>query len=131
MKKRILSYTLVFASWIFYSSCDSVKEPELVAIENVRVERLGLKESALNIELHYFNPNKYRLKLKRAEGTAWIDGNPLGYFVLDTLIRIPAYSDFRLPLKLKMDMKYFVENMAKAFLRKTGRHKSRRHGPCR
>lgn len=113
MKKHILPSLLVLASWFFYSSC-SVKEPELIAIENVRVEKFGLRQSALDLELHYFNPNNTRLKLKRAEGTAWLDGNPLGQFVLDTLIRIPARADFRLPLRLQVDMKYFVENMAKA-----------------
>ncbi len=113
MKKHILPSLLVIAGWIFYNSC-SFKDPELVAIENVKVEKLGLRQSALNLELRYFNPNNTRAKLKRAEGTAWVDGNPLGQFVLDTLIRIPANADFRLPLKLQLDMRYFVENMAKA-----------------
>lgn len=87
-------------------------------IENVRVSRLGLIESSLTLSLHYFNPNNKRLKLKKAEGDAWLDGNPLGHFTIDTLIHIPARSDFRLPVKLSMDMSHFVENMSIAFLGK-------------
>lgn len=113
MKKQAPFYILILVAWLLYSSCSSIKEPELKGIENVRVERISLTESALNLELHYFNPNKSRFKLKRAEGTAWLDSNRLGDFVLDTLIHIPANSDFRLPLKLKMDMRHFVSNMAK------------------
>ncbi|NOT52928.1 MAG: LEA type 2 family protein [Chitinophagaceae bacterium] len=113
MKNRFLYLFLCLALWLSYSSCTSVKEPELIGIENVTIERLGVKESALNVELHYHNPNSFRVKLKRAEGTAWLDDNPLGDFVLDTLLHIRANSDFRLPLKLKMDMRHFVSNMAK------------------
>ncbi len=84
-------------------------------IENVRFDRLGLNQSSLTLTLHYFNPNKNRLKLKRAEGDAWLDGNPLGHFSMDTLIHIPARSDFSLPVKMSMDMNHFVENMSIAF----------------
>lgn len=87
-------------------------------IENVQVSRLGLKESSLTLTLHYFNPNNKRLKLKKAEGDAWVDGNPLGHFTMDTLIHIPARADFRLPVKMRMDMAHFVENMSIAFLGK-------------
>ena len=66
----------------------------------------------------FFNPNKYRLKLKKASGDAWLDGNLLGHFTIDTLIRIPALGNFRLPVKLKMDMGHFVENIAAAFMDK-------------
>lgn len=87
-------------------------------IENVRVTRVGLKESSLTLTLHYFNPNNNRLKLKKAEGEAWVDGNQLGHFTIDTLIHIPARSDFRLPVKMNLDMGHFVENMSVAFLGK-------------
>jgi LEA14-like dessication related protein len=103
---------------IFLSSCGSLKEPELMDIENVQINRVGLKESSLTLILHYFNPNNNRLKLKKAEGDAWVDGNPLGHFTIDTLIHIPARSDFRLPVKMNMDMSHFVENMSVAFLGK-------------
>ena len=86
-----------------------------MGIENVRVGRLGLVESSVTLTLHYYNPNNKRLKLKKAEGDAWLDGNPLGHFTIDTLIHIPALSDFRLPVKMIMDMSHFVENMSVAF----------------
>ena len=115
MKRSRLPSFLILLSWFLYASCKSVKEPELRGIENARIERLGMKESVVTLDLHYFNPNNYRLKLKRAEGTAWLDNNSLGHFTLDTLIHIPANADFRLPLQLKMDMKNFVSNMRIAF----------------
>lgn len=118
MKTRFFSLFTFLVLGSFLYSCGSMKEPELMDIENVRVNRLGLNESSLTLTLYYFNPNNNRLKLKKAEGDAWLDGNPLGHFTVDTLIHIPAASGFRLPVQLKMDMSHFVENISVAFLDK-------------
>jgi len=93
-------------------SCGSVKNPDFKGIENARMTQTGLKKSSLFLDLYYFNPNKSRLTLKNAEGDAWVEGIPLGHFTVDTLIRIPANADFRVPLELKIDMNYYLQNMA-------------------
>jgi hypothetical protein len=54
-----------------------------------------------------------------AEGDAWVDSTYLGHFIVDTLIHILPRSEFRLPVKLDMDMSHFVQNMSIAFLGKT------------
>ena len=61
-------------------------------------------------------PNNTRLKLKSAEGEAWLDYNFLGHFTVDTLIKIPANDLFRLPVKLKIDMSKIVQSSVLAFL---------------
>lgn len=118
MNKILSGLIFCLIAIILLSSCKSVKEPELKRIEKVIVKRFGLKESHLDFEILLFNPNNYRLKLKKASGEAWLDGNSLGHFTIDTLIQIPANGDFRLPVQLKMDMRHFVENMAAAFMDK-------------
>lgn len=100
---------------VFLPSCKSVKEPELKGIEKIRIGRIGLKGSSLGFDIIFFNPNNYRLKLKDASGDAWLDGNPLGHFTVDTLIHIPAQGDFRLPVQMEMDMNFLVENISAAF----------------
>ena len=114
MKTRFFSIFISLVLGIFLSSCGSLKEPELMGIENVRTDRVGLIGSSLTLNLHYFNPNNKRLKFKKGEGDAWLDGNPLGHFIIDSLIDIPARADFRLPVKMIMDMRYFMENMSAA-----------------
>lgn len=118
MKTPFLSLYTFLILGLFLASCGSLKEPELMGIENIRVGRVSPTESSLTLSLHYFNPNKNRLKLKKGEGDAWLDGNPLGHFTIDTLIHIPARSDFHLPVKMSMDMSHFVENISVAFLGK-------------
>ncbi len=92
-----------------------MKKPSFKGIENVRVSKFGMNESTLTLDLHSFNPNKSRLKLKNAEGDAWIENNFLGHFNIDTLINIPAEGDFRLPVKLKVDMSKILKNSVTAF----------------
>lgn len=98
-------------------SCGSLKEPDFKGMENVRVSRFGVNESTLNLDLHYFNPNKSKLKLKKAEGDAWLDDNLLGHFSIDTLIQIPANADFRMPVVLEMNMKKLLKNSAALLLK--------------
>ncbi len=119
MKIPFGSYPIVFfLSLVVLFSCSSVKEPDFKAIENVRVSRFGAKESSLNLDILYHNPNKFRVKLKRAEGDAWLDSNYLGHFIIDSTVRIEPASDFRLPVTLQMDMTYFFQNTAAIFLNK-------------
>jgi LEA14-like dessication related protein len=114
MQSPLPSFFLSFLVLCLFLSCGSVIEPDFKGIENVKLSQAGLNESSLTLDLYYFNPNKYRLTLKEAEGDAWMEGIPLGHFTIDTLIRIPANADFRLPVKLKMDMNYFLQNTAAA-----------------
>jgi LEA14-like dessication related protein len=118
MRNLHLPFFLCLLVSSLFLSCRSFKEPEFRGIENVRVSELGIKESNLTLDLHYFNLNKSSLSLKEAEGDAWLDGSPLGHFIIDTLIQIPANADFGLPVKLKMDMNYFLRNTFNAFINK-------------
>jgi LEA14-like dessication related protein len=118
MKNSFYNFLFCLFTVAAFPSCKSVKDPELKGIEKVRVHSFGLRESSLTFDMLFFNPNKYRLKVKEASGDAWLDGNLLGHFTVDTLVHIPARGNFRLPVQLKMDMKHFVENISVAFMDK-------------
>ena len=107
----IITVTIVFLITGAHS-CKSLKEPDFKEIENIRLGSLGFNESTLYMDLHYFNPNKFKLKLKYAAGDAWVDDKLLGHFIIDTLIKIPARGDFRLPVTLQMSMKTLLQNSA-------------------
>lgn len=98
-------------------SCKQIREPDFKGIENVRTSRLSGSQTTLLLDLHYFNPNSAKLSLKKADGFAWMDGNLLGKFTVDTLIRIPARADFRLPVRLELEMKNVLKNSMSALLK--------------
>lgn len=109
--KKSLPLVLLLATYILIlPSCKAVKEPEFQGIENLRLSKLGLSESTLFLDIRYNNPNNYGLKMKTAEGDAWIENNYLGHFNMDTLVKVPARGDFSLPVKLKVDMSKILKN---------------------
>jgi LEA14-like dessication related protein len=118
MKNRSLPSFLYLVPAFFLFSCGHINDPEFKEIENLRLTKLGLSESTLSLDIHYFNPNKYGLKMKSAEGDAWIENNLLGHFTIDTLIHIPANGDFWLPVKLRVDMSKILKNSLLTFLAK-------------
>lgn len=111
MKLSLLPFLSLFLiSITSLLSCKNFKEPEFKKIENVRLNKLGVNESILNLDILYSNPNNTSLKLKSADGEAWIENNYLGYFKVDTLIEIPAKKEFRLPVQLKVNMGKILKN---------------------
>jgi LEA14-like dessication related protein len=114
MKRTLTLLTFL----LLLASCHSFKHPELVGIDNGRVETITAGGAILDFDIHYFNPNKSKLQLKHAEGDAWMDDKKLGHFVVDTLIHIPANSDFALPIRLTVDMNFILKNAMAGFTNK-------------
>ena len=116
MKKSHFTLLLTLVSSLLVISCKNYQEPEFRYIENARLSKFGFKESTVILDLLYFNPNNTKLQVKEAEGDAWIEGNYVGKFSMDTLIHIPANAEFQLPVTLIMDMTHFIGNSATAYL---------------
>lgn len=105
MNKQTPLLPFLFFLVAFSSSCRSFQKPELRAIENVRAPKLGLKTAIVTLDLHCFNPNNTRIRFKNAAGEAWVDGQKLGNFTVDSSMTIPSKGDFWLPVKLEMETK--------------------------
>lgn len=110
MKNNTFPTLLIGTMSFLMASCASVKEPELKGIESIKMDKLDLSRPSVSMDLVYFNPNKYKIKLKRAEGDAWLNGRPLGHFTVDSLIHIAALSDFQLPVNLQVDKDNLSKN---------------------
>lgn len=107
MKKSLLSL-LVLAGLL--TSCGKMKDPEFRQIENVRMGKLSLGSSIIRLDMRYFNPNSFNARLKHAEGDAWIDSAYLGHFTVDSLVEVPSKSEFLVPVRLEVDMKYLLQH---------------------
>jgi LEA14-like dessication related protein len=108
--KRRINPSLPLLIVVFFGGCRSLKEPELKGINNVRVDNISSATSTLRLDLRYYNPNKFRVKLKRANGDAWLDGKKLGSFTLDSAVAISPVAEFSLPVSLEVDMKRVLSN---------------------
>ena len=77
-----------------------------------------LSEVTAHFDIGFHNPNKARLKFKKAEGKVWMDGVELGDFSIDTLVKIDGYSDFTLPVALKLKVDKTVSSSLAALMMK-------------
>ena len=111
MKK--LFFVVLTASLLF--SCAKMKDPVFKGIENVKMNGLGFQASSVTLDIRYLNPNNFKGRLKQAEGDAWIDSVYLGHFIVDTLVEIPANSEFLVPVKLAVDMKKMLKHSLTSF----------------
>ncbi len=93
-----------------FSGCKQPQAPQYAGLENLRVNTIGIGESAVSADLKYFNPNNYTLKLKYGEMNVYINNRFIGKTLLDTLTFIPAKDSFLIPVSMKVDMKQIYSN---------------------
>ena len=85
-------------------------EPEFIAARHLRIASLGLKESRIQADLYYFNPNRMGVKLRSADLDVYINNKFAGKSLLDTLVHVPARDTFLVPVTVKVEMKNALPN---------------------
>lgn len=111
MKITIFARLILASSFLlFLYGCSRPLAPEYSGIENLRVNSLGLGESAISADLKYYNPNNFTMKLKSGEVAVYMNNRFLGKTTLDTLTAIPARDSFLIPVSMKVDMKQIYSN---------------------
>jgi LEA14-like dessication related protein len=96
---------------IYMSSCQKPKALEYKSYSNFKVEKVGLSDIQLAMDLVYYNPNNVGLQLKRTDLDVYINDNFLGTTSQEYQITIAKKSDFTLPLHIKVDGKNIFKNL--------------------
>ncbi len=105
---------LVILLWGSISSCEKMKDLEFLRVASFNLGDVGFSKSVVKMELAYFNPNNFSLRLKDAEFDLFLDDRKVGHSLQDTLIDIPARDTFYFPVKLEVDMGNVFKNMLSA-----------------
>lgn len=112
LKKRVLLTIFIVATLLPDWACKStLKEPNFAGARNFTIEKLGLQESYIGMDLHYFNPNDFKLTLKKADLDVFLENRFVGQTQLDTLLEIPARDSFLIPVKMGVNMKNLFPNL--------------------
>ena len=111
-------YGVIFLIGIVFVSCRAMKEPDYKSIDSFSIKSVSGDTSTIALNLRYYNPNRHKLRLKEAEGDAYIDSVYLGHFSMDTVVRIKKLSDFNVPVILKANMKNISRNALSVFMKK-------------
>lgn len=112
--KRFPWSLLVILLWGSISSCEKMKDLEFLRVASFNLGDVGFSKSVVKMELAYFNPNNFSLRLKDAEFDLFLDDRKVGHSLQDTLIDIPARDTFYFPVKLEVDMGNVFKNMLSA-----------------
>lgn len=92
-------------------------EPEFIRARHMRLSSLGVKQSRIQAELDYFNPNRMGLKLRSADLDVYLNNKFAGKSLLDTLVQIPARDTFSVPVTVSVDMRNVLSNAISLLLK--------------
>jgi len=101
------------------SSCKIYETPTYKDFRNLKISKLGLRESILSMDLVYYNPNMYGFDIKKTDLDIYIDGLYVGKTISDSLIHVDKKSEFTIPILLKTDMKNIFKNVWNTLSHKT------------
>lgn len=91
-------------------SCGKPQSLQYRDVLHFNVESFGLASSVISADVKFYNPNNFRMKLKKAEMDISVNGKYVGKSILDTLMNIPKNDSFFIPVKLNVDMKTLISN---------------------
>jgi len=91
-------------------SCSNPKNIEYKEVRNVQLQKFGIDETDMKLDLVYYNPNSFGMKLKKLDADIFVDRHFLGKISMDSLMDIPRKSTFIVPSTLAVDLKGFYKN---------------------
>ncbi len=94
---------------IGFSSCNPITEPTIERIEKVEIEELNTKVVKGTADMVLHNPNSFALDLASADMVAIVDDVELATIKQTYKTQMPAQSDFRMPIRLEMDLQKLYE----------------------
>ena len=101
LKRIYLFYSTFF---VVLLSCSTPKGFEYKGLNNVKIKNLGFEYVDLSLNLVCYNPNNFKLDLKKVDCEVYIDNRYLGNYALDTLMHIPKKQNFELPSQMRVSM---------------------------
>jgi LEA14-like dessication related protein len=92
------------------TGCRQPEPVEYFGFQDLQVSQIVGGKTYLSANVKLYNPNPFRLTLKRAEVDITINGQHSGHSLLDSTILIPAKDSFFVPVTLQLDLKGLFSN---------------------
>jgi LEA14-like dessication related protein len=101
-----LRLTIGFAIFLLFSCRKPViREPEFTGTRNISMNKLGLKSSELDMDIGFYNPNRFGLTLERFDLDVYMNGEYLGKARDIQATIIPGADTFHVPVRMEVGMK--------------------------
>ena len=86
------------------TSCKGIEEPSVKEIKNVDIENLDTENFRATADMVIYNPNAFALDLASADLVAIVDGIEVADITQNYDTKMPANSDFDMPINIAMDL---------------------------
>lgn len=106
---RVLLFCLAVLT-LGLASCGGFEEPTVDRIEKVDIEELTASRVVGTAEMVLKNPNPFALDLAAADLVAIADGVQLATIKQTYDTEMPANAEFKMPIRLEMDLQKLYEN---------------------
>ena len=99
---RIIAITILS---LLALSCTTPSEaPVFKQVTNIEVTKVMGKTAYLNADAFFYNPNDVRMTLKKIDVDVSVEGKKIGKINQSLKTKIPANSEFKVPLDATFDM---------------------------
>lgn len=110
-------YSAILLSCLFgLTFCGKPKHPDYIDFQHLKLKSADLGQAVITFDLRYFNPNNFRIQLRKAEVDIYFNDKYLGHSVLDTVINIPRRDTFFIPLSMEIKLKDAFSNAVQLLL---------------
>jgi LEA14-like dessication related protein len=95
-------------------SCSAPKALEYRGCKNLVIEKPTFDSATARLEVMYYNPNNFGMKLKRADLDLYADSNFVGHISQEYQLKIHKKSEFSVPLQINVDVQHLLRNTLSA-----------------
>lgn len=92
------------------TGCRQPEAPEYYGFSDLQIGAAIGSQTTVSTVVKLYNPNPYRLELRRAEVNVSINGRHAGHSLLDTTIVIPRKDTFYVPIAMQIDLRAILSN---------------------
>jgi len=91
-------------------SCKAPKDLIYQNVQDFKLEKAGLEQTALSMDIRLYNPNNYTLKLKKADVDVYLNDTHLGKMSVKGKFAVRKLDTLTLPVVLDVELKNILPN---------------------
>jgi LEA14-like dessication related protein len=95
------------------AGCNPFKSFEYRGVSDWKIQAKSFSESKLSAKINVFNPNKYKVTIKRIEADILVNGIQWSRYQLDSSFVVPAQSEFSFPIDLRVKNGNLINGLSK------------------
>ena len=107
---RRCSIVIIIALLLTTAACHAPKPLEYRGIDHFGVRNLGVSQSTVTMDVHFYNPNKYDLELKGGDVAIYMNDKFLGKTGLNSTVSVPAMADGTVPISIQASLQSILTN---------------------